>query len=234
MRAARPDPAASAAAPGADRRRVLRAAILSVAGATASALWPGAASARARSGATLRVSVTDKEGKPAPDTAVLLRYVVRPSEQPALPASTVIDQERMQFRPFLSVVVPGTRVQFTNRDGFDHHIRANHGLDDAFELRLAPGATAERRLTAPGRYTLGCHLHSAMRGYVVVADTPWFGITDAQGELVLGDLPAGLLDLVPVHPEQFTDQAPRRMILAEGESRQALQLDFTPRRRRRL
>lgn len=192
------------------------------------------AAARARPGATLRVRVTDKDGQAAPDTAVLLRYVVRPSEQPAHPDQVTVDQERMQFRPFLSVVMPGTRVNFTNRDGFDHHIRATHGLEDAFELRLAPGATAQRRLSAPGRYALGCHLHSAMRGYVLVSDTPWFGITDAQGELVLADLPAGLVDIVPVHPEQFADAAPVRVVLGDTELRQALQLGFTPRRRRRL
>jgi plastocyanin len=230
MPAARSVPANSAAPARPARRHALRAALAILAGASGA----GTAFARARPGATLRVLVTDKDGKPAPDTAVLLRYVVRPSEQPPQPASVVIDQERMQFRPFLTVVTPGTRVQFTNRDGFDHHVRANHGLDDAFELRLAPGATAERRLGTPGRYALGCHLHSAMRGYVIVTDTPWFGITDAQGELVLSELPTGLIDLVPMHPEQFSEQAPRRLVLTDTETRQALQLDFTPRRRRRL
>ena len=185
--------------------------------------------------ATLSITVLDKDGQPAPDVAVLVRPLIASTLKPALPASVVVDQEKMQFKPFLTIVVPGTPLRFSNRDGFDHHIRgsAPAGGQD-FEVRIAPQSqkALDANLEKPGRYALACHLHSSMRGYVLVSDTPWFARTDAQGKVTLEGLPDGPADVAPWHPEQFADQAAQRVTLGSAPAVLNSQLNFTPRKRR--
>lgn len=191
--------------------------------------------ATATHAATLSITVLDKDGQPAPDVAVLVRPLIASTLKPALPSSVVVDQERMQFKPFLTIVVPGTPLRFSNRDGFDHHIRgtAPSGALD-FEVRIAPQSIKplEPKLETPGRYALACHLHSSMRGYVLVSDTPWFARTDAKGQATLEGLPDGPADVVPWHPEQFAEQTGQRVTLGATPLSLSGQLNFTPRKRR--
>jgi plastocyanin len=192
--------------------------------------------------ATLSVTVTDKDDKPVPDAAVLLRYVVTPSAKPpAPPAALKIDQQRLQFRPFLTIAAVGTTLRFTNLDAFDHHIRgtapkiAGNPGDD-FELRIGPGEPkpTEVKVGLLGRYALACHLHSSMRGYVLVTDTPWFAKTDAEGRVTFTDLPDGLVDVQLYHPEEFLEQPPLRAELGVQPAELSGKLNFVPRRRRAL
>ena len=89
-------------------------------------------------------------------------------------------------------------------------------------------------MTELGRYALSCHLHSRMRGYVFVTDTPWFGKTDAKGQLALDNLPDGLVDVQAWHPEQFLDQPPQRAQLGATPAKLTTQLNFSPRVRKLL
>jgi plastocyanin len=185
--------------------------------------------------ATLQIAVLDKEGAPVQDAAVLVRYTVAPATQPQIPRTAVIEQEKLRFKPFLSIVPPGTMLSFVNRDSFDHHIRASAPpAAKEFELRIGPAGSkpGEVKVDGVGRYALGCHLHSQMRGYVLVADTPWFGKTNDKGELTLNDLPEGVVDVVVVHPEQFLDQPPQRATLGKAPAELQSRLNFTPRRRK--
>ena len=73
--------------------------------------------------ASLQVLVTDKDGKPAPDTVVLIEPAIRPLIKPPA-APVVIAQENLRFVPFLTVVPVGTTLRFLNRDAYDHHVRS--------------------------------------------------------------------------------------------------------------
>jgi hypothetical protein len=90
----------------------------------------------------------------------------------------------------------------------------------------------EAKVDGLGRYALGCHLHSQMRGYVLVTDTPWYGKTDAEGKVTLADLPDGTADVVLMHPEEFLEQKPQRLTLGAAPMSFQGQLNFTPRKRR--
>lgn len=199
------------------------------------------AASTAASAGSLVVTVLDKDGEPAPDTAVTLRYALQPASKPVSPPVVVVDQQNLRFLPYLSIVTPGTTVLFTNRDAFDHHVVATApGLPGAepkvFQTRLPPDPTKPFGVTVtdPGRYALSCHLHSRMRGYIYVADTPWFGKTDAQGKLRLDGLPDGPVQVQAWHPEQFTDQASQGPTLGSAPTELQLTLNFKPRARRVL
>ena len=82
-----------------------------------------AAAASAAQAGTVSVSVTDKDGKPAPDVVVLVDMAIRPALNHP-PVTATIVQQGLKFQPFLTVVPAGSTLRFVNRDGYDHHVRA--------------------------------------------------------------------------------------------------------------
>jgi plastocyanin len=211
-----------------------RSALLSWPTALALALGVGGAAGAA----TLRVTVTDRQGEPAANVAVVV-LPDRPVAHPAAsPTTTVVTQERMQFVPMVTMVRPGSTVRFTNRDSFDHHVRGlgpAHSFELRVDARAAPGEPVpEVTLTHPGPLSLSCHLHSTMRGGLYVSESPWFGVTDEQGRVEITALPAGPYRVKLWHPEQFLDQTDTAgEVPAEATTlTHAARLNFTPRKRR--
>jgi plastocyanin len=212
---------------------------------------------------TVRVTVTDKDGKPAADVVVLLEAAGRPAPQPAA-APVVVAQEALRFVPFLTVVSLGSTVRFVNRDGYDHHVRSTSSgplgsmpAAKNFELRLdaaapppaeasdeykttapAPrkksGTTqADVKLDQPGPIGLGCHIHGSMRGQLYVSPTPWFGKTDANGVATIESVPEGAAELSLWHPDQLQEQPVQRLQVGAAALLAGGQLNFSPRPRRR-
>lgn len=73
--------------------------------------------------ATLELTVTDRDGKPAPDVVVLVNVAGAPAPKPA-PAPIVVGQQDLKFTPFLTVVPLGSTLRFVNKDAYDHHVRS--------------------------------------------------------------------------------------------------------------
>lgn len=221
-----------------------------------------ASAALAVQAGTLTVTVTDKDGKPAPDVVVLVDMPIRPAVTSA-PLTATIVQQGLKFQPFLTVVPAGSTLRFVNRDGYDHHVRSQPSGPlgavppaQNFELRLDaaegaarqaeddyqnPHATPRRKsgmtqadvkLDQPGPIALGCHLHSSMRGQVYVSPTPWFGKTDAEGVARIEAVPDGHVQLTLWHPDQLQAQAPLRAESGAAPVALSSQLNFVPRRRR--
>jgi plastocyanin len=211
---------------------------------------------------SVNLTVTDSEGKPAPDVVVLVRSTQGAAAK-AGAAPAVIEQSGLRFVPFVTVVAAGTTVRFANRDPYDHHVRSMPSgplggtpAAQEFELRLdgvegadtgggdsgysrpaakrKPGgsSSADLKVTQTGAITLGCHLHSSMRGHLFVADTPWFGKTDAKGQVTIDNVPDAAAEVVVWHPDQLQAQAPLKLQVAAGANAGNAQLNFTPRKRR--
>ncbi len=225
------------------------------AGAAAAVVLAATAALPAWAG-SVAVRVTDAEGRPAADVVVL----VQPAASAAATAATAaaaaaaiaqgatIAQQGLRFAPFLTVVPVGATVRFTNRDTFDHHVRAvPSGPLGAqapavnFELRLGaageggtarPGTAAEVLMNKPGPVGLGCHLHGSMRGQLYVSPTPWFGKTDAQGTVLVENVPDGEATVRLWHADQLTEQPVLTTRVGAGAAPLLVPLNFTPRRRR--
>jgi len=157
----------------------------------------GLASAPAAA-ARLEVTVTSPDGTTLADTVVVARPIgVVPVPLPAAGAAVV--QQGQSFNPAVTVVAAGARVSFPNRDRMRHHI---YSFSEAkrFEVRLYSGEEVPTVVfDRPGVITLGCNIHDWMRGYVFVADSPYFGVTDAAGVARL-ELPDGAYAIVMWHP----------------------------------
>jgi plastocyanin len=165
-------------------------ATLNVVGGLLLAGFISLAGATERANAQFVVRVLDSNGDPVSDAVV---WTPAADSGPAPAASrVVIDQVDKQFVPQLSVIRAGTEVQFPNSDSVSHHVYS-FAHPNNFELPLYKGDVRPTvQFDNPGIVTLGCNIHDAMLGYIVVVDTPYFGITDAEGyvDLSVALLPA--------------------------------------------
>jgi plastocyanin len=139
---------------------------------------------------TFQVQVQDGAGKPLPNAVVFLESPG--AKAAAKPTSTgEIEQVARQFQPAVSVVTTGSSVTFPNHDTVRHHVYSFSPIK-TFELKLYSGVPANPVVfDRAGVAVLGCNIHDNMVAWVLVVDTPYFGKTDADGNLSLNNVPNG-------------------------------------------
>jgi plastocyanin len=107
----------------------------------------------------------------------------------------VVDQRKMAFVPHVVAIQQGTTVEFLNSDSVGHNvywpsISGNKKL--AHNLGTWPkGEKKAFQFNDPGVASLLCNVHPEMSGYVVVAPTPYFAVTDKDGNFEIKNVPAG-------------------------------------------
>ncbi len=194
--------------------------------------------------ADLNVSVLDRNGKPLPEAVVLVDSSVQGS-RPAPVLEAHVTQEYLKFVPAVTVVSPGAKVTFSNRDGWDHHIIL--GLMGAGGVYLDPGqntqlrlagrtgvrtASETRTLPQPGAYLLGCHIHGSMRGHILVADSPWAKLTSSEGKALVQGLPEGPVKVRIWHADQLVEGAAVSAQVAATGNALVVNTQIAPQRRR--
>src|SRR6266436_998057 len=113
-------------------------------------------------------------------------------QRASLPTKQVT-QKDLTFIPSLLPVRVGTKVEFPNLDDTYHNI---FSYSPAKRFDLGRYRSDERPIPSevfdkPGLVTLRCDIHEHMRGLILVLNTPYFVITNAEGQFRLEGLPAG-------------------------------------------
>jgi plastocyanin len=146
---------------------------------------------------TAQVSVSRANGHPSPtrDTRVVLWLTPALPRLPAQFDSTaphaVLVQRNKAFEPHVAAVQVGSQVEFPNRDPFFHNVFSLFN-GKRFDLGLyEAGSTRSVRFDRAGVCYIFCNIHPQMSAVVVVVDTPFFAISDPNGEVVVPRVPAG-------------------------------------------
>ena len=217
---------------------------LTVSMAAICAAWALAASGAAVAG-TLEVLVLDRDGKPTPDAVVIVTPSGKGQPKTPLPNSAVVNQEKQQFVPAVTVVAVGARVRFINSDPWNHHVRvgtagAAVGASDGQSALLEgkqdgkPASAAVFTMDKPGAMgaaLLGCFIHSRMGGTIYVADSSWTVKTNSEGVAMLEDVPEGAASIKVWHAAQLVEKAPMQVHVLAAPAKVTFQLDVAPRRR---
>jgi plastocyanin len=107
----------------------------------------------------------------------------------------VIDQRKMAFIPHVVAVQQGTTVEFLNSDPVGHNVywpsvsgnkKLSHNLGT-----WPKGEKKPFQFNDLGTASLLCNVHPEMSGYVVVVPTPYFAVTDKDGNFEIKNIPAG-------------------------------------------
>lgn len=196
--------------------------VVAVACATALA---GAATA-----ASLLVLATDRDGKPLADAVITVHVpnaVPSPADKPV-----VVSQESFAFKPYVTVVTTGSQASFPNRDRVAHHLRAisqEYRFEFAvYEPRRTP---APITLDKPGTIELNCLIHSSMRGFVRVVDTPFVALTDEHGSARIDGVPDGRFEVRGWHPDLILDGPKATMTLGAAPINMPMTFPLRPRPR---
>ena len=112
------------------------------------------------------------------------------------PASHVIvDQAHLAFAPHAVVVLQGTTVEFKNEDTVGHNVywpAIHHDRKLAHNMGTWPqGLSKPFTFTELGDVPLLCNVHPEMSGYIYVVPTPYFALTDKEGNFTIKDVPPG-------------------------------------------
>jgi plastocyanin len=135
------------------------------------------------------VSVRTSQGRPIANAVVTIDA---PREGPIhFSWPYRMAQQNLQFDPFVLIVPVGADVAFPNLDTVRHHVYS-FSPAKKFELKLyGHDETRVVHFERPGVVDLGCNIHDQMIAYIDVVDTPYAALTNAAGEAVLKDVPAG-------------------------------------------
>jgi plastocyanin len=128
-------------------------------------------------------------------------------------------QKDKSFHPSLLVIPAGGQVEFPNHDPFFHNV---FSLFDGkrFDLGLyESGSTQFVRFDKPGISFIFCNIHPQMSAVVVAVNTPYYAISNARGEISLGNVPAGRYQMHVFHPSVAPDalQAEEREIAVTSD-----------------
>lgn len=100
-------------------------------------------------------------------------------------------QKNKMFHPSVLVVPVGSRVEFPNLDPVFHNVfslfegkRFDLGLYEA-------GTTRYVRFDKPGISYIFCNIHPQMSAVVIALETPYYGISNAAGNISIAHVPAG-------------------------------------------
>ena len=102
-----------------------------------------------------------------------------------------LEQHNKSFEPSLLVVPVGSVVEFPNRDPFFHNVfslfegkRFDLGLYEA-------GSTRNVVFDRPGISYIFCNIHPEMSAVVIALETPYYGVSNPRGEVLIRSVPPG-------------------------------------------
>jgi plastocyanin len=126
-------------------------------------------------------------GKPAEGAVLWLEApgAPRPAQR------VVLDQRNLAFSPIVLAIPTGSTVRFPNNDTVLHNVFSFRD-GKKFDLGLYPvGQARDVKFDRAGVSRLFCNIHPGMAAYIVVVDSPFYAVTNRQGQFTLAGVPPG-------------------------------------------
>jgi plastocyanin len=124
----------------------------------------------------------------------------------------VIDQKGCRFDPHVVIVPVGAPLQVLDSDGILHDFHTVARSNP--EIHKSSSSRMTFTFRSPEIVEASCDLHPGMKAWIVVAESPYYAVTDAEGRFQLTDVPAGDYTLSVWQEELGTHS--RRLHVAEG------------------
>lgn len=167
-----------------------------------------------------------RNNKPLKDTSAAVVWLT-PVGTDAAPiqqnASEIpkLTQHHKSFQPSLVVVPVGGKVEFPNRDPFFHNVFSLFE-GKRFDLGLYEGGTTRFvQFDKPGISFIFCNIHAQMSAVIIALGTPYYGVSDAHGDLSIAGVPPGRYNLQIFHtsvaPEALRALS-REITIAPGDT----------------
>ena len=159
------------------------------------------ASAQASLRARFELTRNGHRAKDASNAVIWLTPIGGYSEPPQQESSKIpkLVQKNKSFHPSLLVVPVGGKVEFPNQDPIFHNVFSLFE-GKRFDLGLyESGTTRFVQFDKPGISYIFCNIHAQMSAVIIAVNTPYYGISDARGEISIAHVPPGRYDLQVFH-----------------------------------
>jgi plastocyanin len=110
-----------------------------------------------------------------------------------------MDQKQCVFIPHVIVVPVGGTAEFLNNDRLLHNLHSASTDNPPFNRTQPKGRTISIGFRRPEIVRIDCDLHPWMRAWVVVAEHPYYAVTNERGEFALENVPPGSYTLQVWH-----------------------------------
>lgn len=129
---------------------------------------------------------------PATQTVVWLAPLGAAAETTsAAPMHATLTQHNKMFEPHLLVVTRGSSVDFPNKDLWFHNVFSLFN-GKRFDLGLYEAGTSRTvHFDREGVSFIFCNIHPEMSAVVVVLSSPYFTVSNKQGDFAIAGVPAG-------------------------------------------
>ena len=133
---------------------------------------------------------------------------IKGKDFPAPQEHVMCDQKGKEFVPHVLPILKGTTVDFLNSDAFAHNVFSPDEVADKFNLgSWGQGEKKPYTFNKLGEAVLLCNLHPEMEGWIVVLPTPYFAVTDKNGDYTIKDVPGGTYTLKTWHEKLASSQS---------------------------
>src|SRR5438552_16868754 len=170
-----------------------------------------------------RYEIVTKGGFLSTQPPLAVVYLDGSFPQPVSLPMKQVTQKDLRFIPALLPVRVGTKVEYPSLDDTYHNI-FSYSPAKRFDLgRYRPDErpVPSQVFDKPGLVTLRCDIHEHMRGLILVLNTLYYIMTDAEGRFRLRGLPAGHYAL-----NAWVDSKTTRERPVELKNGQTLHVDF--------
>lgn len=135
------------------------------------------------------------QGMASPENIVVYIDSIPGKTFPPPVQHAIMDQMRMEFVPHVLVILKGTAVNFLNDDSVQHNVywpAINGDRKLAHNMGTWPqGIVKSFTFNNLGDVPLLCKVHSEMSGHIVVVPTPYYALTDKEGNYTIKNVPPG-------------------------------------------
>jgi plastocyanin len=118
---------------------------------------------------------------------------IHESYLPLVEQPVTLDNKACRFNPHVCLVWTRQKVILGNSDPIGHNVKIDCRENRQSNDTIPSGGTIERTFDKaerlPARVT--CSIHPWMCGWLVIRDTPYMAVTDADGKFTIKNLPAG-------------------------------------------
>jgi plastocyanin len=135
-----------------------------------------------------------------------------------------LDQKDCRYAPHVVLSPAGTELNIVNSDGILHNIHTSSTKNPPFN-KAQPKFKKEMKesFVQPETVKLSCDVHGWMSGWLIVQDTPYYAVTDANGAFKITDVPPGDYDLKLWH-ETLGETTQKVSVKAKEETKIAAEM----------
>jgi len=114
----------------------------------------------------------------------------------AQPIKILLDNQHCAFTPHVQVAPMGSELLLKNSDPILHTVHARLGQETLFNVGLPNWRQVTKRLDRIGVIRIDCDvLHTWMSAAIIVTDSPYFYVSNDQGEFFFDGIPAGAYEI---------------------------------------